>query len=525
MENSKARRTTSEVREAKPAQKGFYRPAPGILDSISAKRRARGPLPVALKLAIAIGILLTVAMALLGALIIQNQADILNRQTNTTGRIVVAQMAESAKDPLLANDVLQLEVLAYNLATAENVVGTTIYSADKKILARSGLSPFDIMAPHEAQHKTYLNGSPHIVKWSWEHSPKGPVEAISFMSPVRFKDVTVGHVLISFSREAMNKALHDSIRSIVTVTIVLILLGILISYFLGHRLTLPIQHLIKASRAIGSGNYDFKMLESRKDEIGFLMNSFNSMARGMLQKKQVEEAFSRHLSPNIAKEILNNLEEVKLGGKHSFASVLFVDMVGFTSKSEAMTPEGVARLLNEFYTSITHSAHMYMGTIDKYIGDCAMVVFGVPTPDENHVFHAIAYAIFLQKLAQRINEIRISKGEFPIYLRIGVNAGDMLAGNMGSETHMQYTVVGDSVNLASRLSSYAEKDQILITEEVYNEPGISQRIIASQYKSIHVRGKTKPVNLYLVTDVVNPYRRVMDRQLDLVLPQIMKEMV
>jgi adenylate cyclase len=476
--------------------------------------------PVGVKLAIAIGILLTIAMSLLGFLIVQDQSRLLNQQAQSTGRIVVGQMAESAKDPLLANDMLQLEVLAYNLASAENVLGTVIYSADYKVLARSGYNPFDINAPYQAEHKAYLNGVLQSLEWSWKRSPRGPLNAISFFSPVRFKDVTAGHVVITFSRETMDRAIQDAVFSTVMVTIILILMGILISYILGHRLTRPIQHLINASRAIGKGQFDYRIQERRDDEIGFLMNSFNSMAQGMLQKKQVEEAFTRHISPNIAKKILNNLEEVKLGGTHVFSSVLFVDMVGFTSKSESMDPEGVAELLNEFYCCITHSVHLYHGTIDKYIGDCAMVVFGVPEPDDDHVFHSIAYAVFLQKLADRINQVRLARNKHPVYFRIGVNAGEMIAGNMGSEAHMQYTVVGDSVNLASRLCSAAEKNQVMITEEIYNLPGISERIVAREYQSINVRGKAEPVSMYLVLDVKEPHRSGMEKSLEDVLTNI-----
>lgn len=517
----------SDTQKKQGIGQNLYQQKEGVSSGNGFTHRIRGlfpaVIPISIKLAIAIGILLTIAMTLLGAIIISNQTQLLNRQIHSTGRTVVYQMAESSKELLLANDALQLEILAYNLATSENILGTAIYSTDLKLLASSGQNPFEPYAPFEGRKKEYLNGSAKTLEWKWPHSPKGNLDAISFIAPVRFKDVTAGHVLISYSRTSMNQSIRDAVRSIITVTTLLIIIGIGVSYILGRRLTRPIQHLLDASRAIGEGQYNYRIQGKRNDEIGYLMNSLNSMAQGLLQKEQVEAEFNRHVSPNIARKILENLDNVKLGGTHVFSTVMFIDIVGFTAKSETMTPQAVAELLNEFYAYITHSVHLYKGTIDKYIGDCAMIIFGVPEPDEDHVFHAISYAVFLQHMAEQINNIRISKGKFPVHYRIGVNCGEMLAGNMGSSTRMQYTVVGDSVNLASRLASIANTDQIMITEETFMIPNIKNRVLAERYQSLHVRGKSKPVSTYLVHDILGAEQAKMEQTIDRLLDSMEKE--
>ena len=474
-------------------------------------------IPIAIKLAIAIGILLTIAMTMLGALLVNNQTRLLNDHTNSTGRTIIQQMAESAKELLLANDVLQLEILSHNLTASENIVGSAVYSTDHKLLTSSGQNPFQRYAPFAGQYKKFLDGKSKTLQWQWDQSPTGTIDAISFMMPVHFKDVTAGHVLISFSREAMTESIDKSVASIITVTALLIFLGIGLSYFLGHRLTRPIQRLLDVSRAIDDGHYDGEIASKRNDEIGFLMNSLNGMAKGLIEKEQVEAAFNRHVSPNIAKEILSNLDSVKLGGQHVFSTVMFIDIVGFTAKSETLSPQAVAELLNEFYSYINSSVHLYKGSVDKYIGDCAMIIFGVPEPDKDHCYHAMSYAVFLQRLAERVNNIRISKGKFPVHYSIGINSGEMLAGNMGSETHMQYTVVGDSVNLASRLASLANTDQIMITEENYRLPGIRERIIAAKYQSMHIRGKADAVTTYLIHDVMGAEQIKMELQIDRIL--------
>ena len=335
--------------------------------------------PVAIKLAFSIGVLITVGMSLLGAVIIHNQIDLLNKQVYSNGRTVVVQMAESAKEPILANDSLVLDVLNYSLASADNVLGATIYSADRKVISTTGYNPFDLNAPYSNRTRQYLNSSLNTLEWKWENSPTGNVDAVTFISPVQFEGVVVGYGLTSFSRLAMSQSINDAVKSIISTTVLLIILGIIMSYFLGWRLSKTLHSLLAASRAIGMGRYNYRIKERRNDEIGDLINSVNATARmlelksnrmalGILQKKQVEDAFSRYVSPNIVKEVMGNLNAVKVGGDvspnvavaremvgnaHDMAvggkfvngTVVFIDIVGFTSKSETMSPQGVAKLL------------------------------------------------------------------------------------------------------------------------------------------------------------------------------------
>ena len=470
-------------------------------------------IPVAVKLAVSISVTMTVGMSLLGAFIIRHQTELLNRNMLTFGHTVVAQMAQSAKEPVLANDTLQLEVLAANLANSENVVGTAIYGADRKLLTRSGAGPFELNAPYAGHSRAFLDNRLETLQWKWPNSPRGALDAMSFVSPIRFRDMTVGYAEISFSRALMTESLHASIRSIVLTTIALILAGIAVSYLLGRRLSRPLHHLMDASRAIGNGQYHYRIEERRNDEIGYLMTAFNSMAQGMLQKTQVEEAFSKYVPARVAKQILANLDQVRLSGTHAMATVMFVDIVGFTAKSETMEPEGVAELLNEFYTTVGQAAALHRGTIDKYMGDCVMLVFGIPEEDPDHTFNAVACAVFFQKLVARMNDRRISQGKFPVHFRIGINAGDMLAGVMGSSDRVQYTVVGDTVNLASRLCSVATADQIVITEETFHRGELRKRISATKHGSIRIRGKSQPVSVFLVHDVHAALLPAMDRQI------------
>ncbi|MHB1239145.1 MAG: adenylate/guanylate cyclase domain-containing protein [Gammaproteobacteria bacterium] len=470
--------------------------------------------PIAYKLAFVIALLITLGMALLGSIIISNQTRLLRAQIDTFGRTVVQQMAESAKEPLLANDTLGLEVLATNLSNGANVLGTAIFSNGGTVMAHAGVTPFTTDAPFAGRVVNFLDGKPHELDWRWARPAGTRVDAVSFLSPVRFKNVVAGYVLISFSREAMTQAVGESVRAIVTATVFMILLGLAMSYVMGRKLSRPIINLMDASRAFGQGHYDFRFLERRHDEIGYLMNSFSKMAEGLLQKAQVESVFRRYVSRSVAQAVLSDLEQVKLGGQHVHASVVFADIVGFTALSERMNPTHVADLLNEFYSYTSRIAEIYGGMVDKYIGDCAMLIFGVQEQDDRHGFRALCCAVLLQRLMERLNQRRSAAGIPPVRLRIGVNTGDMLAGNIGTRERMQYTVVGDAVNLASRLCSVAEPGTIAISGEVLAQPEVANRVRVREHRSIHLRGISRPVNTYLVRDVTPRYRKAMGRRIE-----------
>jgi len=197
--------------------------------------------------------------------------------------------------------------------------------------------------------------------------------------------------------------------------------------------------------------------------------------------------------------------------------VLFADIVGYTDISEHMTPQATAELLNEFFSYIGEASELYNGTIDKFMGDCAMIVFGITEEDEDHRFNAIACAVLIQQLVTQLNVVRVKNGLFPVQFRLGINTGEMLAGNMGYSDRMEFTVVGDSVNLASRLCTFAEPGQIIINKDVYLHDDLDKRVLARAHKPIQLRSRKHPVSTYLVEGLVKEYRTVMDKQSQIII--------
>ena len=462
--------------------------------------------PIAYKLGLVFTLLITVGMTGLSYLIAKQQDVLLQQLATEYGTTVVQQMAETAEELLLANDRLGLEVIVNNLLSHERILGAGIYSDERLPVVGAGLLP----------GKTLLNAgidSGASVEWRGPGEKESATLMLSYVAAVIFQDLNVGYAVATFDRSFLVAAQRQTFQTVIVITLAMILFGMLISFYLGKWVSKPINQLMDASQAIRSGDYSFRFKERRNDELGSLMDSINHMTAGLIRKQQVEKAFSRYVSPKIAKAVLNDLDNVELGGHHVKASVLFADIVGFTAMSEKMQPKEINALLNEYFSVVADAAQVCNGHVDKFIGDCAMLVFGVPVlKDENHCFNAVSCAVLIKRLVSAINVRRVMDGKHSVEFRIGVNAGEMLAGNMGSKDRMEYTVVGDAVNLASRLSGLAAAGEIIIGEHLNNAEQINGLVETELREKIKVRGKKKPIAIYNVVGVCDHHQKHLDEQ-------------
>ncbi len=216
------------------------------------------------------------------------------------------------------------------------------------------------------------------------------------------------------------------------------------------------------------------------------------------EKATIRNAFGRYLPEKVVEQLIKNPDLLKLGGELRFLSMIFTDVAGFTTMSEKLTPPELVSLLNEYLTAMTNIISKYDGIIDKYEGDAIMAEFGAPLPDDDHALKACYAAIEMQ---EKLVELRVKwkkEGRPELYARAGINSGEVVLGNMGSESVFDYTVMGDHVNLASRLEG-ANKEygtDIMTTEWTYDL--VKEHIIARELDLIRVKGKAKPVKVYNV---------------------------
>jgi adenylate cyclase len=219
--------------------------------------------------------------------------------------------------------------------------------------------------------------------------------------------------------------------------------------------------------------------------------AYKSIVEGK-QKKWIKNTFSQYLSSKVVDILVNNPEKLTLGGEKREMTVSFLDISGFTSMSEKMTPEELTKLLNTYLSELTEIIHKNDGVVDKYIGDCIMSFWNAPIDQKNHRTLACISAV---ESIEKLKELNAKTGK-NLSVKIGINSGVMVVGNMGSHTRFAYTVLGDNVNLASRLEG-ANKffhSKILISENVYEE---AKEAVAARYLGkIKVLGKETPIAVY-----------------------------
>lgn len=213
-------------------------------------------------------------------------------------------------------------------------------------------------------------------------------------------------------------------------------------------------------------------------------------------KEKIKQAMGKYLSQDIMKNVVQNIDDIKLGGKRANVTVLFADIRGFTSMSEKMSAEDVSKILNEYFSEIEPIITKYNGVINKFIGDAVMAIFGEPIQDLNHPVNAVKCAYEMLKKVEQLQDKWLFEGKPKIEIGIGINTGDAFVGNIGSETRLEYTVIGDTVNLASRIESYNKvyKTNFLISSSTYSYVSSIADVI--KISEVQIRGKSKKMDIY-----------------------------
>lgn len=214
------------------------------------------------------------------------------------------------------------------------------------------------------------------------------------------------------------------------------------------------------------------------------------------EKRWIKGAFQYYVTASVMEEILKRPEMLKLGGEEKELTVLFSDIRGFTTISETLSPEQMVSLLNEYLTSMTDIVFEHRGYLDKYIGDAIMVVYGAPVPQTDHPLQACLTAVDMMEELRRLQKKWEGEGMPFMDIGIGINTGPMVIGNMGSKSRFNYTVIGDSVNLASRLEGLNKTygTHIIISESVYRD--VSEIFLCRELDTVKVKGKLKPSLIY-----------------------------
>jgi len=270
--------------------------------------------------------------------------------------------------------------------------------------------------------------------------------------------------------------------------------AILVGIFSSGRISKPILEIGQVAQKVGKGNFNIRVSKlSSKDEIAELGKRINEMIEGLRERFELQKFVSGTTIDAIKS---SDHDGIKLGGKRDTATVFFSDIRGFTAFSEKVEPEIVIDMLNTYLRHQANIVKKWNGDIDKYVGDELVAVF----KGDGMVENALLCAIEIQV---KMAELNRENPQWDIGIGIGINTGDMIMGAMGSEERMDYTILGDNVNLGARLCSAASKHTIIISENSKNYLKTAEQFDIEKLEPIKVKGKEKPINIYKVKGLVS----------------------
>ena len=309
-------------------------------------------------------------------------------------------------------------------------------------------------------------------------------------------------VITTIPEKAVFAVINRTTYRIILFSLAVLFIAIIIIRLFSKNITNPIADLVEASAKIEQGEFELGIEPRTKDEIGLLTSSFIQMSRGLAEREKLMVSFSKFTNKTIAQKAASG--ELALGGETRNATIFFSDIRSFTAMSEKMQPKEVVEFLNEYMTRMVECVNKTNGVVDKYIGDAIMAVWGAPESSGNpaqDAMNAVAAALMMRAALFNFNKSRREKGLAPVHIGCGINSGPVVAGQIGSNERMEYTVIGDAVNLASRTEALNKPfaTDILITENTYNL--IKSRLIVEEMPGVHVKGKTEAIKMFAVINI------------------------
>lgn len=292
------------------------------------------------------------------------------------------------------------------------------------------------------------------------------------------------------------EAVYQIRRQNLWIMISVLSVAFFVVFVFSRTLTIPIIQLLSATKKVEQGDYVVDIRATTHDEVGVLTNSFLRMARGLEEREKIKNTFGKFVNKEIAKRALSS--DLKLGGENREVTVFFSDLRNFTGMSEKMKPEEVVEFLNQYFTEMVECIYLTQGIVDKFIGDAVMAHWGALVHDGNEAKNSINAALLMRRALIEFNLKGKEIGRPFTRFGCGINSGPVIVGQIGSEKKLEFTVIGDAVNLASRIE-YLNKEfgtDILISESTYQQTKDHFNFV--ELPPVWIRGKEKPQVIYAV---------------------------
>ncbi len=315
--------------------------------------------------------------------------------------------------------------------------------------------------------------------------------------PVLFKGRTIGGLIVLVNLEnQIRAAFTESARKLALVALPVFILGVMLTMLVARLLVRPLRTLRGGIEIVGRGKLDHVTPITTSDEIGAITHAFNRMAAKLLRKEQETNALGRYVSKGLLDQVLANPTALQLGGRSQQCTVMFIDIRGFTTMSEEMNPRDVVNILNKYFKLMASIISDELGTLDKFIGDCVMALYGAPIYFPDHAERAVRAAMRIQEAVKAENVLRVGWGWKPVEVGIGINTAEVVVGNIGTDERYDYTAIGDGVNTAARLEGQAKRGEIAVSGNTYEI--VKDMVEAVHAGDLQLKGKNVLVPVYKI---------------------------
>jgi len=355
----------------------------------------------------------------------------------------------------------------------------------------------------KAISRVNMSQYPLVQKASSQKSPqyqtkfKDPGSKANFFGAVVKTSYGVS-VISQTSEETILEVSHEVRRRAIFVAGSAISAAIFFIFLFSMTLTSPIEKLAEMINLVSKGNFDVKARAQVRshDEVGDLAEAFDHMTQGLKERDKVKSLFSKFHGSSVAEDLINN--DIGVGGQNKDVVVFFSDIRGFTAFSEKRSPEEVVEMLNEYFGAMVKIINARGGVVDKFIGDAIMAVWGAPQGSPKDAHNAVMACLDMRKSLEELNEKRIARGQPAINIGMGLHAGKAISGTIGSDERMEYTVIGNTVNTASRIeaSTKAFGADLLITDSVIE--GVGDAFVVELAGAAEVKGRSEALKMYKV---------------------------
>lgn len=335
---------------------------------------------------------------------------------------------------------------------------------------------------------------------------KSPQFQTKFLNPDNEKDYFGASVKTSYGATVISQTSEETIlevsnevkRRAIFVAGSAISMAIFFIFLFSMTLTSPIEKLAEMINLVSKGNFNVKARAAVRshDEVGDLAEAFDHMTEGLKERDKVKSLFSKFHGSSVAEDLIN--KDIGVGGQTKEVVVFFSDIRGFTAFSEKRSPEEVVEMLNEYFGVMVKIINSHGGVVDKFIGDAIMAVWGAPKSSDRDAHQAVRACLEMRRALEELNERRIARSQPPINIGMGLHAGKAISGTIGSDERMEYTVIGNTVNTASRIeaSTKAFGADLLISDTVIER--IGEDFKTELAGAAEVKGRSEALKMFKV---------------------------